>query len=76
MMAKINTGYILTESNLKMCTDDLNKTRRICNENYPKYIKNFYEGQKKIYSLKSLKSTKLCAKFPDLKKCAGNVLFH
>ena len=72
-MAVINTGYTFTESYLKMCTYKLNIARRICNGDTSKYTKNFYEAQKKIYSLKS---RKLCAQFPDLKKCAGNDLFY
>ena len=72
-MAVINTSYIFTENYLKLCKLNLNKVRRICNENTCKYTKNFYEAQKKI---NSLKFKKLCLQFPTLKMCAGNVLFH
>ena len=71
--AVVNTGYNFTENYLKLCERNLNKVRRICNENTCKYTKNFYEAQKKI---NSLKSTKLCTQNPTLKMCAGNVLFH
>ena len=75
-MAVIKTGYIFTENYLESCTRDLNKVRRICNDTC-KYTKNFYEAQKKIYSLRSTKlKYEKCKKFPTLKMCAGNVLFH
>ena len=73
IIAVINTGYTFTESYLKMCSTKLDIVRRICHGDTSKYTKNFYEAQKKIYSLKS---TKLCTQFPDLKKCTGNVLFY
>ena len=72
-MAVINIGFTLTESYLKMCTTKLDIVRRICNGDTSKYTKNFFEAQKKIYSLKS---TKLCEQFPHLKKCAGNDLLY
>merc|ERR1719376_1981964 len=69
--SKSSKGILKEESYLQRCTRDLNKVRRICNDTC-KYTKNFYETQKKIYSLRctTLKYEN-CEKTPTLKMCAA-----
>merc|ERR1712070_400340 len=70
--SKSSKGILKEESYLESCTRDLNKVRRICNEDTCKYTKNFYEAQKKIYSLRSTKlKYEKCKKNIALKMCAA-----